>query len=77
MAAPALDSEHALLANLLSRGGHRQQERVALHLEPQGSSTASSLADRLLVLVGWGIVSSSTARWLAEGPLRMACNVEN
>ena len=34
----------------------------------------SILAERLLLLVGWGLASSNTIRWVAEGAVLDACN---
>eukprot|EP00969_Alexandrium_andersonii_P156621 6924261-Alexandrium_andersonii.AAC.1 len=50
---------------LRSRGGIRQQVLVGQHLERGHAS--SHLADRLLQLWSWGLLSSPAVQWLAEG----------
>ena len=62
----ALRSDRALLESLLGRGGARQRQEVASDLE-RGQAVHSVLVERLLHLVGWGLLSANTARWLAEG----------
>ena len=62
----ALQSERVLLEPLLGRGGARQRHEVASALG-RGQASRSILVERLLHLVGWGLLSANTARWLAEG----------
>ena len=56
----------AIRSALLRRGGSRQLESNALLIEQVGVS-GSVLAERLMMLCGWGLVSANTVRWLAEG----------
>ena len=51
----------------LGWGGSRQLAD-AIHLQGDGSIEPSSfLADRLLHLFGWGLLSATTVQWLADG----------
>ena len=45
------------------RGAGASTSTVAGGADP----SSSLLAERLLLLVGWGLISTNTARWLAEG----------
>ena len=64
--------DDAVRQHLLERGGALQRDEV---LRGQGlaqaaqAGVASVLAERLLLLVGWGLVSANTAQWLAAGAL--------
>ena len=67
----ACDADERISRYLLASGGASQQRRV-LAAEASAPSTIgaparSELVDRILMLVGWGIISANTARWLAEG----------
>eukprot|EP00974_Lingulodinium_polyedra_P087766 8511071-Lingulodinium_polyedra.AAC.1 len=52
---------------MFGRGGFRQQALLASAALESRRNKKSALAERLLSLVGWGIVSPNCAQWLAEG----------
>ena len=56
-----------LLEFLRERGGVRQQAEIEALLAPPPQSSTSMLADRLLMLFGWGLLSAGTIQWLASG----------
>ena len=60
-----------ILERLLSRGGARQQQEVAAAASSVGRPASNSvLADRLLTLFGWGVISANTAQWIADGAVQ-------
>ena len=63
-------SSQQVLDHCLSRGGTQQRLAAAASSsrDPGAKpSTQSVLADRLLNLFGWGLISASTVQWLAAG----------
>eukprot|EP00969_Alexandrium_andersonii_P270120 11940096-Alexandrium_andersonii.AAC.1 len=55
-----------IAATLPNMGGWKQRSTAAPRDAPRGGDR-SALAERLLQLVGWGLISSATAQWLAAG----------
>ena len=71
-ACPLHATLHAdMLLRFARSGGSKQQAEAARILAGQGvgllAPTSSVLVDRILRVVGWGLISSNAARWLAEG----------
>ena len=52
---------------MLRRGGSRQLMESAAIASDSLDEGHSVLAERLLMLCGWGLVSANCIRWLAEG----------
>ena len=55
---------------MLCTGGIKQQQAARAILEASPPQAPSKLAERLMLLVGWGLISANTARWICEGAMQ-------
>eukprot|EP00974_Lingulodinium_polyedra_P068369 6620266-Lingulodinium_polyedra.AAC.2 len=61
---------------MLGRGGFRQQALLTSAVLANRRMKPSVLAERLLALVGWGLVSPNCAQWLAKGAVEDGNDLE-
>ena len=59
--------DDATRRTLLSIGGSRQQAEAVSSVLGYESLVTEHLANRLLLLFGWGVVSANVVQWIAEG----------